>query len=76
MKRITYHELTFTNDYVFAEVMKNEELCRQLLQRILPDRKIRELRLCDEPGRGEKGEATSETQKDVSFNARSKGRCV
>lgn len=73
MKRITYHEFTFTNDYVFAEVMKNEELCRQLLQRILPDRKIRELRLCDEPGRGEKGEATSETQKDVSFNARSKG---
>ena len=40
MKRKTYHRFSFTNDYVFAEVMKDPELCRQLLERILPDRKI------------------------------------
>ena len=104
MKRKTYHRFSFTNDYVFAEVMKDPELCRQLLERILPDRKISAIRLCDENERGisrdvgsvingsnSHQESTigispaschnsnpylspaSETQKDISFNARSKG---
>ena len=40
------HEFKFTNDYVFAEVMKDPELCRQLLQRIFPDREIEAIRFC------------------------------
>ncbi len=70
MKRKTYHRFSFTNDYVFAEVMKDPELCRQLLERILPDRKI-------SPASYHNSNPylspASETQKDISFNARSKG---
>ena len=76
MKRKEHHQFSFTNDYVFAEVMKDPKLCRQLLQRILPDREIKELKLCKEQKPGESGDelqAGSEVQKDISFNARSKG---
>ena len=40
------HEFKFTNDYVFAEVMKDSKLCKQLLQRTFPDREIEEIRFC------------------------------
>lgn len=34
------------NDLIFGLVMLDTTLCKELLERIMPDRKIRELRLC------------------------------
>lgn len=39
---------TICHPVVFAMVMQDEELCRELLQRILPERKIREIRFLGE----------------------------
>lgn len=73
MKRKSYHQFSFTNDYVFAEVMKDPKLCKQLIRCILPDREIKELRLCEERVQGTETKIGSEVQRDISFNARSKG---
>ena len=35
-----WEELSISNDFLFGKVMQNPELCRELLQRILPDLKI------------------------------------
>ena len=37
----------FTNEIVFSLVMQNPEFCRSVLQRIFPDRSIREVKLHD-----------------------------
>lgn len=37
---ITWEELGIDNDFLFGKVMQNPELCKELLQRILPDLKI------------------------------------
>lgn len=38
--QITWEELGISNDFLFGKVMQNPELCKELLQRILPDLKI------------------------------------
>ena len=35
MKTIDWDSLTFVNNYVFQEVLKNKELCKYLIERIL-----------------------------------------
>ena len=36
-KQIIWEELNISNDFLFGKVMQNPELCKELLQRILPD---------------------------------------
>ena len=36
----SWEELSISNDFLFGKVMQNPELCKELLQRILPDLKI------------------------------------
>ena len=36
----SWEELGISNDFLFGKVMQNAELCKELLQRILPDLKI------------------------------------
>lgn len=43
-KKETERKYTICHPVVFAMVMKDAELCRELLQRILPERKIKEIR--------------------------------
>lgn len=35
-----WEDLGISNDFLFGKVMQNPELCKELLQRILPDLKI------------------------------------
>ena len=39
-KQARWEELSISNDFLFGKIMQNPELCRELLQRILPDLKI------------------------------------
>ena len=39
-RQTKWEELSISNDFLFGKVMQNPELCRGLLQRILPDLKI------------------------------------
>ena len=39
-KQKSWEDLTISNDFLFGKVMQNPELCKELLQRILPDLKI------------------------------------
>lgn len=39
-KQKNWEDLTISNDFLFGKVMQNPELCKELLQRILPDLKI------------------------------------
>ncbi len=36
-KQLKWEELSISNDFLFGKVMQNPELCKELLQRILPD---------------------------------------
>ena len=47
----SWEELGISNDFLFGKVMQNPELCKELLQRILPDLKIDHIRI---PGVAEK----------------------
>lgn len=40
VKQTKWEELSISNDFMFGKVMQNPELCKELLQRILPDLKI------------------------------------
>ena len=40
IKQKNWEELGISNDFLFGKVMQNPELCRELLQRILPNLKI------------------------------------
>ena len=39
-KQTAWEELGISNDFLFGKVMQNPELCKELLQRILPELKI------------------------------------
>ena len=39
-KRTKWEELSISDDFLFGKVMQNPYLCKELLQRILPDLKI------------------------------------
>ena len=39
----------FTNQIMFAIIMRDEELCRELIRRIIPERRIRKIRFPDSP---------------------------
>ncbi len=39
-KQTEWEELSISNDFLFGKVMQDAELCKELLQRILPDLKI------------------------------------
>ena len=40
VKQTNWEELSIANDFLFGKIMQNPELCKELLQRILPDLKI------------------------------------
>lgn len=46
MKPIKY---PFTNSVVFSMVMEDPELCRELIERIFPDRKVDAVRIREKP---------------------------
>ena len=48
-KSTTTIQYPLNNDIMFALVMNDAELCRGLLERIFPGRKIRKLRIADDP---------------------------
>ena len=48
-KSTTTIQYPLDNDIMFALVMNDAELCRGLLERIFPGRKIRKLRIADDP---------------------------
>ncbi|MCI9560768.1 MAG: hypothetical protein HFG52_16575, partial [Lachnospiraceae bacterium] len=37
VKETKWEELSISNDFLFGKVMQDAELCKELLQRILPD---------------------------------------
>ena len=39
-KQTRWEDLGISNDFLFGKVMQNPDLCKELLQRILPDLKI------------------------------------
>ncbi|MCI8635337.1 MAG: hypothetical protein HFJ05_07030, partial [Eubacterium sp.] len=39
-KQIKWEELSISNDFLFGKVMQDSKLCKELLQRILPDLNI------------------------------------
>ena len=45
MNKKVYHDYPFTNDYVFSTVMNNPKYCKELINRILPGRKIKDLKV-------------------------------
>ena len=47
MLKKKYHK--FTEQLMFAIVMRDAMLCRELVERIIPDRKVREIRFSDNP---------------------------
>ena len=36
----SWEELSISNDFLFGKVMQNPELCKELIERILPELKI------------------------------------
>lgn len=38
--KTNWEELSISNDFMFGKIMQDPELCKELLQRILPDLKI------------------------------------
>ena len=57
------------NPVMFSVVMKDEELFRELLSRILPERKIRALRLCEQEDEVQlAAEALLQTEKNIIVN--------
>ena len=55
--KLTKVKYPITNPLVFAIVMKDAELCRELIERILPGRKISKIRFPEPP--------SSETEKTI-----------
>ena len=47
--KLTKVKYPITNPLVFAIVMKDAELCRELIERILPGRKISKIRFPEPP---------------------------
>ena len=36
-RQTSWEELSISNDFLFGKVMQNPELCKELIQRILPE---------------------------------------
>ena len=55
-KQTKWEELSISNDFLFGKVMQNPELCKELLQRILPDLNIERIEYpeFERPGECEK----------------------
>ena len=62
-KRKVYHQFPFTNDYVFSKVMRNPEYCKEILNRILPDKKVKEVKVLDSIGKDEDKEGKTDKEK-------------
>ena len=54
--------IPFTDDLMFSLVVRDENICRQLLERILPDEKFGEIRI-----EGTDDDLYVETQKSIKF---------
>lgn len=39
-KNVNWQEIGLSNDFFFGKVMRNPDLCKKMLERILPDLKI------------------------------------
>ena len=37
MEKVKWEELELSNDFIFGKVMRNPKICKELLERILPD---------------------------------------
>ena len=48
MKRTIKHDYPLTNDYMFATIMNNPNYCKELLSRILPERKIKSVKVLND----------------------------
>ena len=58
--------LPFTDDWMFGMVMRDPEICRELLERILPDEQVSEIQFADpDSGLAGKALAVSYTHLDV-----------
>ena len=72
MKRYNQNErIPFTDDLMFSMVMRDENICRRLLERILPDEEFGEIRIEDHEGGlyiENSGDTMHvETQKSIKF---------
>ena len=47
MNMKTYEKAVFTDDFIFSLVMRDEEICKELLERILPDTEFGEIKLAN-----------------------------
>jgi len=57
-----------TNPIIFAKVMENPEICRGLIERILPGKKVRELKLIKEDPEDDFSGWAVETEKNISIS--------
>ncbi|MGN1414885.1 MAG: Rpn family recombination-promoting nuclease/putative transposase [Anaerovoracaceae bacterium] len=60
---------TICNPVIFSIVMQNPELCRGLLERIFPDRKVKEVQLKYEIADDEEDDAEDEAENDSEQNS-------
>ncbi len=67
-KSIDINSIDITNDYMFAYVMRNADICIELLQYLLPTQKIESIQYYEVEDQGAKSSQTikSETQKSLS----------
>ena len=66
-KRKVYHQFPFTNDYVFSKVMRNPEYCKEILNRILPDKKVKEVTVLDSTDKDESKPSNEQTSTQVTL---------
>ena len=71
MNKKVYHDYPFTNDYVFSTVMNNPKYCKELINRILPGRKIKDLKVLSNSFLSEKGSVS--TQHTINLDILAKG---
>ena len=73
------HKFHFSNEHIFPAVMKDIEICRGVLGRILPDKNLDRIIFHDGGNDGERRIAgasetrEAETEKTISFDAETKG---
>lgn len=67
------HAYPFTNDYMFATVMKEPAFCKELLNRIMPDKKVKKIKLIDRDETYQAGQtANVHTQSTLGYDPYSK----
>ncbi|MGN0714468.1 MAG: hypothetical protein ACI4LN_01505, partial [Anaerovoracaceae bacterium] len=67
-KKRNSKKYTICNPVIFSIVMQNPELCRGLLERIFPDRKVKEVQLKYEIADDEEDDAEDEAEIDSEQN--------